>query len=397
MPSLENKDAIIPAPSVEEIKRIASLADVVNRNLQITDCYCTLSSAFASHTGPVANWCTFATWASKQAGVTIRGEDLERTLYNVLKADAEIQEILSRVVSHAKTLGEAGVINKIRETALAKLVETASHRASDAVARGNKKVYEEIGYEFARFIASCVHDKIFTETTISDYNKSLSIGPPPNGQDYLRKAFTLYYSSLFETDPKRRDEMRFLANIEIGFHEQARLQPEIAESLNAGVVDSQHLKDQLSDILIKSKSMMGKILYFFQWVMGKTGLFKKAIDTLVILAEKKIRIAITEHLMTITIPPDVLLHLGKNLPEVYPDNLKQLENEDLMALLQKLESTPGGKHSNAATDWSELDQRMKYIANLFRCYHQSKDLFKEAFTSSQVAVLKTGGLPLGIL
>jgi hypothetical protein len=32
--------------------------------------------AMTKRLGPCANWCTFATWASRQAGQTIRGEDL---------------------------------------------------------------------------------------------------------------------------------------------------------------------------------------------------------------------------------------------------------------------------------------------------------------------------------
>jgi len=41
------------------------------RNLRITQCYSALAGA--------ANWCSFATWVSKQAGQTIRGEDLLET------------------------------------------------------------------------------------------------------------------------------------------------------------------------------------------------------------------------------------------------------------------------------------------------------------------------------
>jgi len=59
-------------PASAEVDRIATLGDPVLRNLQITQCYHELASALAKRTGPHANWCTFATWASKQAGQTIR-------------------------------------------------------------------------------------------------------------------------------------------------------------------------------------------------------------------------------------------------------------------------------------------------------------------------------------
>src|SRR5215203_1508868 len=65
------------APEPAEVRRIAAMHDAVLRNLEITHCYWRLAQAVARRTGAGANWCTFATWASKQAGSTIRGEDME--------------------------------------------------------------------------------------------------------------------------------------------------------------------------------------------------------------------------------------------------------------------------------------------------------------------------------
>ncbi len=49
------------------------LQDAVVRNLQITQCYHELSAVLAGRIAGEANWCAFATWASRQAGQTIRG------------------------------------------------------------------------------------------------------------------------------------------------------------------------------------------------------------------------------------------------------------------------------------------------------------------------------------
>ena len=400
MLSFENQPSTLlsstSVPAVEEIDRIAALTYPVNRNLQITNCYCELSTAFATRSGMVANWCTFATWASKQAGVTIRGEDLERTLEDVLRKDPEIQRILSLIAWQSKILG-SGEVQQLQESALGKLIRSAVDRASDGVARGNKKVFEEIGREFARFIATCLNDEVYKESTIVDFCGKLVAGPPPDGQDYLYKAFSRYYNTLFETDRKKRDELRLLANLEIGFHEQVRLQPEIAESLNAGLVDPQHVRDYVSGILVNSKNLWGKISYFFKWLIGKTSLLKKAIDSLVFTAEGHIRRVITAHLMTLTLPPDNCLHLGEDLVADYPEDLKQLANPELLALLAQIKPTINNPGGDGATDWSELKQRLHFIAELFRCYHETKDLFNEAFTSQQVAIIKAGGLPEGKL
>ena len=57
-------------------------------------------------------------------------------------------------------------------------------------------------------------------------------GRRPTGSRYLRQAFTRYQRQRFEPDPKRRAELTALANLEIGLHEQTRLQPEIRAALD---------------------------------------------------------------------------------------------------------------------------------------------------------------------
>ena len=59
---------ILPIPTTTDVNRITSLSDAVLRNLQITQCYHELTAQILERTGMNANWCTFATWASKQAG-----------------------------------------------------------------------------------------------------------------------------------------------------------------------------------------------------------------------------------------------------------------------------------------------------------------------------------------
>ena len=77
------------APSPADVRRIATLADPVIRNLEITQCYSRLAAAVAALTGGGANWCSFATWASRQAGCTIRGEDLGDRLRDIAQVAGE--------------------------------------------------------------------------------------------------------------------------------------------------------------------------------------------------------------------------------------------------------------------------------------------------------------------
>ena len=72
------------SPQVEDVDRIAATANPVIRNLEITEAYAELTAAMRARTGGAADWCTFATWASRQAGRTIRGEDLIERVDRIL-------------------------------------------------------------------------------------------------------------------------------------------------------------------------------------------------------------------------------------------------------------------------------------------------------------------------
>ena len=89
-------------PTIDEIDRIG---DPILRSLQITQCYYELSQSVAGLTGFSANWCTFATWASKQAGQTIRQEDLLRAFEERFYLSAEISAALEDIASNLKSIG----------------------------------------------------------------------------------------------------------------------------------------------------------------------------------------------------------------------------------------------------------------------------------------------------
>ena len=385
------------AVTTNTVATISSITNSINRNLQITACYHDLSAAFSTRTGIVSNWCTFATWASKQAGVTIRGEDLQRKLEEVLSNEPEIQDILEIVKRHSKKFVGSALQQSIVLAAIQTLATSAKQRASDSVARGNKKVFEEIGLEFARFIGTCLNDQSYEEASITQFCGQLRHGPPPNGQDPLSIAFRAYYKAFFEPDTKVQNELILLANIQIGFHEQTRLQPEIAESLDAANIDPQQVRNHITDLIVKKKDLGGKLIYFFTWLIGGTNLFKKAIDTLVFTAEKHIRKVITKNLMTLTLPPDSCLHLGEALTSPYPPVLATITSPDLQALLKQLKPSPDAIDGAGCTDWANLMQRIHFIANLFRCYHENKDLFTTPFTVEQLSVIRTGRVPEGRL
>ena len=138
--------------TTEDIDRVAGIADPVIRNLMITQAYHDLSASAAKRLGQVANWCTFATWASKQAGRTIRKEDLRRALEAEFRSSPDAASAANQVTTEARRFG-AKVPVGASPASIWAIVDpmAALDRASAAVARGNLRVFEEVGLEFARF------------------------------------------------------------------------------------------------------------------------------------------------------------------------------------------------------------------------------------------------------
>jgi hypothetical protein len=224
-------------PTISEVERIAALADPVLRNLQITQCYHELALGLANRTDGSANWCTFATWASKQAGQTIREEDLGRLLKASVESEGAALQAAQdmRAPIHRKG-SQPGIEEILKLIWKAYDPQAAFDRSSAAVARGNLKVFIEIAREFAHFYAECLPGPVYVAQNIAHFVEQLHPGDPPDGQRYLQQAFSHYYQALFTEDEKARVELLLLANLEIGFHEQTRLQPEINEALEAPII-----------------------------------------------------------------------------------------------------------------------------------------------------------------
>jgi hypothetical protein len=378
------------APTVADVERIAALRDPVLRNLQITQCYCELSREFAGRTGgEPANWCTFATWASKQAGQTIRKEDLRRAFERVFSGSPDATSVgnaaLEAVADLSGRRGPERVWDAMRQ---ALMPDCAFERASDAVARGNRKVFEEIGREFARFLA-------LPPTELATFPDSLRPGDPPDGQEYLRQAFTAYTAAFHESDPKARAELTLLANLAIGWHEQTRLQPEIVEAFNSPFEEPVKLRRGLLRHLLRPR--LGLALRLLaELVPGRRTRVKSVLDELDRHVKQVAHEVVTDLLMTLSLPGRAL-SLGRDVPGAFPPELARIDSEDLRALLGRIDRTPDTTRGSGARSWANLTDRINYIADLFRVYQQDPKVLSEAFTAEQVAVIRAGGRPAGRL
>ena len=337
-------------PTLDDVRRIADQPDPIVRNLQITQCYHELAVCLAHHLPSGANWCAAATWASRQAGQSIRRQDLQRALERLLRHSQDADEAAWALAAEGAAIrGEgteslAGAAAALRE---ALSPSAAFDRAADAVARGNRKVFEEIGLEFARFLA-CFVDGQPDAVTVAGLCSSLRPGDPPHGQDYLQRAFTHYFEALSAADSKARAELMLLANLEIGYHEQTRLQPEIREAMDAPVYEPRELRRVLLTELFPDPA--SRLRLVAARLAGRVEPLLAARDRLADEVQRLGRLAITECMMTLDLPGGRVLRLGDDILAEYPIPLRTLVNPDLRALLVLADPDPDSP--SGVADWS---------------------------------------------
>ncbi|HEX7309544.1 MAG TPA: hypothetical protein VF232_00060 [Gaiellaceae bacterium] len=363
-----------PAPSVGDVQRIVAIANPILRNLEITYCYSRLAAAMAARNGVGANWCTYATWASKQAGGTIRGEDL---LAHLERRLAGGRWLLHPIVTLWRRLLRRGLFQP--ETRLGRLTNElhtpfdAFEQASAAVARGNLKVFEEIGLQFARYL----HD--------------LPVEESPNGDLLLSQAFAHYAQLPSKRDDTRRAELALLANLNIGLHEQTRLQPEILEALDTSTTTPRDLGLRALDALFPSAKRWWPAVR--RPVAAVVGASARAVQR---ASSRIAREAVTDSFMVLALPGRVLA-LGTHLSDAYPDVLAEPTDPELKEMLARFEPVPPTVDDCGARDWSDFHQRMHYIVHLFRVFHLSKQLTDTPFTAEQIASFTRGVIPEGEL
>jgi hypothetical protein len=384
-------------PTVADVAAIAAIANPVLRNLRFTDCYADLSVAMRARTGGAADWCTFATWASRQAGSTIRGEDLLDALDRVLGRHSWL---LAPVQSVSRVLLRKGLFQPT--TRLGRIVAEihtpfdAFERASTQVAEGNLKVFAEIGREFARFLATVPVDVADDSAAFATFGAGFQPGPPPEGQDLLREAFSHYQQQRREADAGRRAAWLLLANLKIGLHEQTRLQPQIAAAVSAPVVTAEDLGARVLLVLIPGSRT---------WRRAAHDPLAKAIGWLAARvrrdAVKATQEVVTEALMVLTIPEGTdgsysSLALGRDLVAPVPKQLSAA-HDVLDSFVRIYDPCPPGGTRCAASDWCDLNQRMHYIIHLFRAYAETPALFVRPFAPEQVSSFRAGVVPEGDL
>jgi len=369
------------AAVLEEIHRVAEIQTPVIRNLWITQHYHSLMGALAVVIGgDNSNWSTFATWASKTAGQSIRGEEIPQELQVLLAKQVKVHEQLSTMLK----MLPGDWAEELDPLAIPKAVLA---NVSQQIAIGNLKVFAELAPLFAKFWARLRDRKRRTEQELDAFVNELIPGPvEEGGQDWLKTAFTSYFAATRATSPKERAEFILYGNLLIGLHEQTRLQPFIAGALDAPFDMSSY------EALIAAEP---------DWLERFVRpAFTKLVSALRKTLENDWERLATRYMMTLTLPGGQVMELGRDVPvgvTPFPAVLNPLEYAKLVDLVKTYDPNLETLKDSAAKNWTLIDNRMAFIADLFRSRQQDMSLFGAPFSQAQLDVLAQGRVPPGPL
>ena len=352
-----------------QIAEIAKLEDPVLRNLLITLAYHDLAKGMSAVVGETDNtWCGFATWASRTAGIEIRGEELPRVLRRLISESERVGKARARVAAKPRVLG--GLLESHLMRHLLNLAGHITDHVSREIAIGNQIVFAELAPRYADLIAGRPQPAPVSEPTPVD------------------AAFASYERAVVTPEPDRRAQLILLANLLAVRHEQERLQPYIQRALDAPV----------ADVLasFRRAPVLGLVFRALRWA------FPEDVAELVREIEKLFEVAATELMMTMKVPGQDL-HLGRDVPPplegpFIPPELAEIDLPELATLMKELDRSRGDGRGTGAENWVVLEERMNYITTLFRSRQQQAALRDSApFTETQQREMERGRIPSGSL
>lgn len=226
--------------------------------------------------------------------------------------------------------GQARVTQLLSRVPGGRILVRLVRSISAEVAAGNREVFAEVAPPFAAFIREFAHDIAPCAARLARFVQRFRPGsvvttPGHTGQDELRRAFELYYAAKFEPCPKRKAEQIHAANLHIALQEQTRLQRRIAASMPLG----------LSPI-------------------------------------------ITRVLLTLELGGETAYRLSEDLPERPPaEALRSITDPELRAFILRFDRDIDSMRGSGAHRWDSLEERMRFIVDLFRLHGSDASLFEE--------------------
>jgi hypothetical protein len=331
-------------------------------NLKVTAAHYALSQALEGCLGAEvgANFHSWAVWGSKKAGVTIRQEDLGPSMRTAAWAGGVCGLVVGGVcaflllgVAVHPVLWAAPVLGLVCGALCGRGIAVYTRaRAAALILEGNRSVLQDIGGQTALFVA------LFSQgppgaKRLADFLEEIPPGPHHRaGRDLLRRAFGHYAQAAVRGhDLQLRRQHCYMANNLAILHEHIRLQSYIEGSLPF-----------------------------------------------------LIRRCVTQRMMQFDFG-DRALSVAHDIPTLdglaYAPGLQEIQLPELAAFLCADggwdRSSPGSLANTAATDWTQIEQRMNYVVNLFRCFHLDPNVRKPPYGEAAFKCIRGGQRPEGKL
>lgn len=381
--------------TLAEVERILAIKDDTLRNLGVTQGYHQLSHGLARVIGyENANWCTFAVWASRQAGVFVRG-DVNKVI-TALRDDALQRAGQTWEEWRREARRKHWKEGRVDLKTLLLLVVSSFSRA---ISEGNTRVFEDIARTFVPFIELLEQSTGPKDERLAELLSRLSEPPARDGgHDELKRGLRMYWKARHERDPVRRSQRVLHANCLVGYHEQTRLQREITLALNTPI---DYLRDDLDQWYVYGPGARLRWLPRTGWAINSL-VRRVAMPGVEWMATSIWQRFATRWIMQLALPDEVL-DLGRDIPRLpdrraFPDPLLTGaltgRDADLFAWLSfAFRDTLRGSR---ATDWASFPERMNTICNLFRSRQQQQALFRAPFTEAQLDAIRRAAVPGGL-
>ena len=379
------------------VQAVLAIDDRVLRNYWVTQTYADLAAGLATVLGPTTNnWCAFAVWASSTVGWNLRGDGLPEWLHDRVVLDDGMMGAVERVAADHGWARVEHLLHHLTPDHVIDVVRELFGVAAINLSEGNTEVFAEIAPAAARFLSIFPAAPPGAPAPRGDADDRARVleacadAPEFEGKNHLAAGFSLWCDALATIEEPRRSQLILAGSLELGTHEQNHLQGAIASSIDMGMNDSATRLEHRLRRGGKLSAEIGRIADdLLAPVVGGIGTVWDDVMT---------------ELLGVLRTPDGTLRLGHDVPPVpgqpfVPGDLAAPVVPELVELLGRFDRSTGDGRQSAARDWVQLDDRMNFIANLFRSRHHRTEFLDPPFDPMTVASLEAdripGALPTG--
>ncbi len=368
------------------VQAVLGIEDRVLRNYWITQSYADLSRALATLLAPdTANWCTFAAWASRTVGENLRGEDLPDWLRDRVTQDDGMMGAVDKTNARHRRLHKVGLVHHLTSDRIMGVVADAFGATALNLSEGNSIVFAEIGRAGAAFVAAYGAGATTTRAAARRHVLSACARAAPfEGVNRLEAGFAFWCDAMDTDDVRLRSQRIMAGTVQLGAHEQNRLQAAVADSMDMGV---NQMVTRVAQDLLKRAGWLRPLV----WLVERT--LRPIADCVARLWDD----VMTEFVGAAD-TPEGRLRLGHDVPPLPGQPFTPLDlvaplMPELTALLGRFDRSQGDGQGSAAGNWVEFDDRMNFILNLFVSRHHHRPMFDPPLPAEVVVQLEAGTIP----